>query len=59
MDRISKKYIEQAFVELNIEGKKASEDEMSVLEKLIKRCGPRSQIPLGRVKNLKNPVCLE
>lgn len=53
MDRISKKYIEQAFVELNIEGKKASEDEMSVLEKLIKRCGPRSQIPLGRIKNLK------
>ena len=44
---ISKKFIDQAMADMvSIEGK--NYDEMSVLQKLIKRCGPNSQIPHGR-----------
>ena len=44
---ISKKYVESAIKELE-NSEVTNYDDMSVLQKLIKRCGPDSQIPLGR-----------
>jgi len=44
---VSKKYIDEAIEKSqNSESAKRNDDEMSVLEKLIKKCGPNSQIPL-------------
>ena len=43
---ISKKYVDSAIEKLE-NSNVTNYDEMSVLQKLIKRCGPGSQIPLG------------
>ena len=45
---ISKKYVDSAIKKLE-NSNVSNYDEMSVLQKLIKRCGPGSQIPLGNV----------
>ena len=44
---ISKKYVDSAIKKLE-NSNVTNYDEMSVLQKLIKRCGPGSQIPLGK-----------
>ena len=45
---ISKKYVDGAIKDLE-NSAETNYDDMSVLQKLIKRCGPGSQIPLGRM----------
>ena len=44
---ISKKYVDSAIKKLE-NSNVTNYDDMSVLQKLIKRCGPGSQIPLGK-----------
>ena len=46
VNNISKKYVEAAIEELK-NSKVTNYEDMSVLQRLIQRCGPGSQIPLG------------
>ena len=45
--RISKKFVDEALAKSE-SFKDKSDDELSVLQKLIKKCGKNSQIPLGK-----------
>ena len=48
VNEISKKYVDSAIEKLENNNVTNNYDDMSVLQKLIKRCGPGSQIPLGK-----------